>query len=84
MLRFEHSAAKGKITHKVLNFLFAFLCVSEHFESIETLFCKLLRGSNCSKLKKLCVKGNNYAAPDCDPSDSNLVVAKQQKKKKII
>ena len=38
-------------------------------------FWKFLRGSNCLKGKRLCVKGNNYAASDCDSSDSDLVVA---------
>ena len=26
------------------------------------------------KWEQLCAKGNNYAAPDCDTSDSDLVV----------
>ena len=34
VLKFEHSAAKGKNTHKGQKFL----CVSEQFESIETHF----------------------------------------------
>ena len=37
VLKFEHSAAKGKNTHKGKKF-FAFLCVSEQFELIETHF----------------------------------------------
>ena len=36
VLEFEHSVAKGNTTHKGQKFFFAFLCVSEHFESIET------------------------------------------------
>ena len=48
----------------------AFLCVSEHFESIETLFATLLKG------EKLCVKGKKYAETDCDSSDSDLVSTK--------
>ena len=35
VLKFEHSAAKGKTLYKGI-FFFAFLCVSEQFETIET------------------------------------------------
>ena len=41
------------------------------------LFLKVIfKGSYSaqSQGKKLCAKGNNYAAPDCDTSNSNLVV----------
>ena len=33
-----------------------------------------LREATLLKGKILCAKGNNYAAPDCDTSDSDLLV----------
>ena len=45
--------------------------------TFSAIIWKFVVGSNCSKGKKLCVKGNNYAAPDCDSSDSDLVYQKR-------
>ena len=56
VLKFEHSAVRGKPFR---------LCVSELFESIETHFFFNFEHS--------AAKGNNYAAPDCDSSDSDLI-----------
>ena len=37
-----------------------------------------LREATLLKGKQLCAKGNNYAAPDCDTSDSDLVKLNQK------
>ena len=43
------------------------------------LFLKLfLREAILLKEKQLCAKGNNYVAPGCDTSDSNLLVVRDQ------
>ena len=61
---------------------YAFQSISSRLR--HTYFFKFLRGSNCSKRKKVCVKGNNYAAPDCDSSDSDLVIIHFNHKHKVI
>ena len=48
-------------------FFFAFLCVSEHFELTETHFFF----NFCEREVQYARK---YAAPDCDTSDSDLLV----------
>ena len=51
-------------------FGFDVIMTSFHF-----FFSKLfLRKATLLKSKRLCSKGNNYAAPDCDTSDSDLLV----------
>ena len=38
------------------------------------IFKDISKGSNSGQREHLCAKGNNYAAPDCDTNDSNLLV----------
>ena len=62
--------------HRGKILVFAFLFVSEHFESIETHFFfenfRERETLNARAKRARCER--EYAAPDCDTSDSDLLV----------